>query len=238
MPAGLTLAVITHDDEISRRAQRRVRITDGTLACDMRTPRVIRRHGTLLDLVDEAVLGIGSRPARLLLTMVGTVVGIGALVATLGLGQTAAGQITDRFDAVSATRVVVTAVPEATSAAQDDGRPPRCRSTPPIGCSGWPASRPRGTYTELDLGDGAVTGVQLVDPTAAPGRKHPGDRRPQPACWTPNSAASAPAGSSTPGTTNAADPVVVLGSGAAAALSINRVDARPDDLHRRAARSP
>ena len=28
---GLTLAVITHDDEISRRAQRRVRITDGTL---------------------------------------------------------------------------------------------------------------------------------------------------------------------------------------------------------------
>ena len=28
---GLTLAVITHDDEISSRAQRRVRITDGTL---------------------------------------------------------------------------------------------------------------------------------------------------------------------------------------------------------------
>jgi putative ABC transport system ATP-binding protein len=28
---GLTLAVITHDDAISRRAQRRVRITDGTL---------------------------------------------------------------------------------------------------------------------------------------------------------------------------------------------------------------
>ena len=53
----------------------------------MRTLRVIRRHGTLLDLVDEAVLGIGSRPARLLLTMVGTVVGIGALVATLGAGS-------------------------------------------------------------------------------------------------------------------------------------------------------
>jgi putative ABC transport system ATP-binding protein len=28
---GLTLAVITHDETISRRAQRRVRITDGTL---------------------------------------------------------------------------------------------------------------------------------------------------------------------------------------------------------------
>ena len=90
----------------------------------MRRPRVaeiVRRHRTLLDLVDEAVLGIGSRPARLLLTMVGTVVGIGALVATLGLGQTAAGQITDRFDAVSATRVLVTAAPEATNGAQDDG---------------------------------------------------------------------------------------------------------------------
>jgi putative ABC transport system ATP-binding protein len=28
---GLTIMVITHDDEVARRAQRRVRIVDGTL---------------------------------------------------------------------------------------------------------------------------------------------------------------------------------------------------------------
>src|SRR6478735_2208764 len=125
-------------------------------------------RSSVLDVADEAMLGIGSRPARLLLTMIGTIVGIGVLVATLGLGQTAAGQITDRFDAVSATRVLVTAVPEATSAAQDDGSAavlPFDAADRVLRLAGVQAA---GTSTELDLGDGAVAGVPLVDPTATP----------------------------------------------------------------------
>ena len=59
------------------------------------------------DLLDEVLAGVTARPAQLVLTALGTVLGIAALVATLGLAQTASGQIAGRFDAVSATQVVV-----------------------------------------------------------------------------------------------------------------------------------
>lgn len=59
------------------------------------------------DLLDEALAGVAARPTRLILTTLGTVLGIAALVGTVGLGQTAAGQITQRFDLAAATRVVV-----------------------------------------------------------------------------------------------------------------------------------
>lgn len=63
---------------------------------------------TVQDLMAEATAGIGARPARLVTTLLGTVLGIGSLVATLGLAQTTAGQVARQFDAVAATQVVVT----------------------------------------------------------------------------------------------------------------------------------
>lgn len=62
---------------------------------------------TLRDLTAEALAGIVQRPGRSILTMVGTVLGIGALVAVLGLTATAAGQISQAFTALDATTVTV-----------------------------------------------------------------------------------------------------------------------------------
>src|SRR4051794_26537165 len=59
------------------------------------------------DLAAEALAGLIARPARVILTVLGTVIGVGALVATLGLSKTASNQIVGRFDEVSATDVVV-----------------------------------------------------------------------------------------------------------------------------------
>ncbi|PRY31905.1 ABC transporter permease [Pseudosporangium ferrugineum] len=68
----------------------------------------------LRDLLGEALGGIGSRPARTALTVLGTVLGIGTLVTTLGVSATAGNQIAGRFDAATATEVTVTvAVPGA-----------------------------------------------------------------------------------------------------------------------------
>jgi ABC-type antimicrobial peptide transport system permease subunit len=60
------------------------------------------------DLAAEAVAGIFARPGRTVLTVLGTVLGIGALVATLGVANTAGNQIVSRFDELAATSVVVT----------------------------------------------------------------------------------------------------------------------------------
>ncbi|WP_084614131.1 ABC transporter permease [Nakamurella lactea] len=178
------------------------------------------------DLLDEAVLGIGSRPARLVLTMIGTVVGIGALVATLGLGQTAGGQIAQRFDAVAATRVVLTPAEAPPGAPDDDNGTAELPWDAAERVGRLAGVAAAGTYTEIDIGTDSVSGVQLIDPT--------------------NSATfDIPVVAGSPGLLDAdvgtlatgrffdaghdrrADPVAVLGARAAQKLGISRVDSRP-----------
>lgn len=59
------------------------------------------------DTIAEAVAGIVQRPGRAALTMIGTVLGVGAFVAVLGLTATAAGQVSTQFTALDATTVTV-----------------------------------------------------------------------------------------------------------------------------------
>jgi putative ABC transport system permease protein len=66
-----------------------------------------RPHLAVVDLVEEAVAGVLARPLRALLTTLGTVLGVGALVATVGLSRTAGNQIVGRFSELQATQVVV-----------------------------------------------------------------------------------------------------------------------------------
>ncbi|MFB7867998.1 ABC transporter permease [Streptomyces sp. NPDC056069] len=68
-----------------------------------------RRPSTiaLRDLMSEALTGILQRPARAILTALGTVLGVGAFVAILGLTATASSQIDARFSVLTATEVTV-----------------------------------------------------------------------------------------------------------------------------------
>ncbi|MDX3224167.1 ABC transporter permease [Streptomyces sp. ME19-01-6] len=59
------------------------------------------------DLLAEAFAGLLQRPARSALTALGTVLGVGAFVAILGLTATASSQIDARFDLLTATEVSV-----------------------------------------------------------------------------------------------------------------------------------
>jgi putative ABC transport system permease protein len=59
------------------------------------------------DLFSEALAGMLQRPARSVLTALGTVLGVGTFVAILGLTATATGQIGDRFNALTATEITV-----------------------------------------------------------------------------------------------------------------------------------
>ncbi|HHC08726.1 MAG TPA: ABC transporter permease [Actinobacteria bacterium] len=59
------------------------------------------------DLASEAIAGLLARPSRTALTILGTVLGITALVATLGIARTAGSQIVGQFDLLQATSVTV-----------------------------------------------------------------------------------------------------------------------------------
>ncbi|MEV4616611.1 ABC transporter permease [Kitasatospora sp. NPDC049258] len=61
----------------------------------------------LRELLAEALAGVLQRPARSTLTALGTVLGVGTLVAVLGLAATASAQIDSRFSLLSATEVTV-----------------------------------------------------------------------------------------------------------------------------------
>lgn len=69
--------------------------------------QIVRSRLSFRDLVAESVAGMLARPGRTVLTILGTVLGVAALVATLGLAKTAGNQIVTRFDALSATTVSV-----------------------------------------------------------------------------------------------------------------------------------
>lgn len=84
-------------DRARRRPLRRFRDRDRA-----RRPAISPR-----ELARESLEGVGARPSRLVITLIGTVLGIASLVATIGFAQTAAGQIAQQFDALAATRVTV-----------------------------------------------------------------------------------------------------------------------------------
>lgn len=74
---------------------------------DRAVPMIERSGFAIGDLLSEATVALTARPARTLLTALGTVLGVAALVATLGLAKTAGNQIVSRFNELEATRVLV-----------------------------------------------------------------------------------------------------------------------------------
>ena len=139
------------------------------------SPRVSGR-----DTASEAVAGIVQRPGRAMLTMLGTVLGVGAFVAVLGLTATGAGQISHQFTILADTTVNV----------QDNGpvnnvAPPG--TNPPIGFPAnadeiadhirgvvaagvwWPVALPDGTSFTASLALSATASQTVSLVAASPG---------------------------------------------------------------------
>ncbi len=79
---------------------------------------------TVPDAAAEAVAGIVQRPGRAVLTMLGTVLGVGAFVAVLGLTATGAGQISRQFTVLEDTTVTVEDNGPANNVAAPGTNPP------------------------------------------------------------------------------------------------------------------
>lgn len=116
------------------------------------------------DLVYEATSDIGSRPGRLVMTVLGTVLGIGSLVATAGFASTASHQLEAQFDALASRQVVV----EPARAQQGGGNAVARTALP------WDSVdrltrlvgvEAASTFSKIDLGEGEITSVLIDDPS-------------------------------------------------------------------------
>ena len=111
------------------------------------------------DLLREAVAGLFARPLRMALTVLGTLIGLAALVATLGLSRTAGHQIIARFDELAATEITVSAKPAAEDAPANDlpwDAPARVARLNGVVAAG--------TMSNVDVGDGLVSATPIRDP--------------------------------------------------------------------------
>jgi macrolide transport system ATP-binding/permease protein len=178
----------------------------------------------LRDLLSEATAGLVARPARVGLTVLGTVIGVAALVATLGLSKTAGNQIVGRFDAVAATDVVVSPVP----AAQRAGG----AATNVIP---WDAEErmkrlngvaQAGTLADVNVRGQLVRSVPINDPLGQTEVQLP-VRAASPGLWRAVRADLAAGRFFDRGHSARADRVAVIGSNAATRLGITNLDQQP-----------
>lgn len=179
-------------------------------------------------LANEVAAGLMQRPGRAALTASGTILGVGALVAVLGLTATTSGQISERFTLLAATEVTVEQSPDAAMAYTGGGpylafpedADERVREINGV--------RRAGVWWEVSLPPNQA-GIGALPPGA-------GSR---------DATEDIPVYGATPGALDAmhptyvtgwgyaafhqqrAEPVVLLGKAAAAAVGISRLDASP-----------
>lgn len=180
---------------------------------------------TLQDLLAEAVRSLGARPARLLLTTVGTVLGIGSLVLTYGLAQTTAGELRRQLDPAQATHFVV--APQQTRDSTGESRPtaafPDDAETRVKRLDGVTAA---GVLTEVPTDDARITTVPANDPSAAE-TLAPIVFSATPGLFDAVRAHLATGRTFDRGHSARKDRVAVLGKDAAAQLGVKRIDRQP-----------
>jgi macrolide transport system ATP-binding/permease protein len=173
------------------------------------------------DLVGEAVAGLLARPSRVVLTVLGTVIGVGALVATLGLSKTASHQIVGHFDALSATDVVVS--PSARGGGAGGAVLPWDAEARLRRLNGVAAA---GTLADVDVRGALVRSVPINDPLAAGAIQLP-MKAASPGLFRAVHAELAAGRIYDAGHSQRGDRVLVLGENAAQRLGIRRVDLQP-----------
>jgi macrolide transport system ATP-binding/permease protein len=121
---GITIVLITHDDSVASYAQRTIRLKDGEIVEDQRASNLEevdrafvparnekkRRRFSLAELIESltmALSSIFSNKLRSFLTMLGIIVGVGAVIAMIGIGQGAGAQITERISQLGANLLMV-----------------------------------------------------------------------------------------------------------------------------------
>ncbi|WP_114972319.1 ATP-binding cassette domain-containing protein [Rhodoferax ferrireducens] len=237
---GLTLVIVTHDENVARRARRRVHIVDGVmtetdasvatnhhapaqLASPPAVATVPRSGISTHDLLNEALAGMFARPGRMLLTVLGVVIGMSALVATVGLTRTAGNRIISQFDQLAATELFVTARPGTATGMVDPRAIPWDAPARLQRLNGVAAV---GLLSDVDIGDALVSASPVRDPLNQSALKL-AVRAASPDLFRAVRADLASGRFPDAGHSGRADRVAVLGPDAATRLGINALERLP-----------
>ncbi len=173
---GLTLLMVTHNEAVANRAGRRLHMVDGSLReiaggtqrngaalplAAAANARVTKSGIAIRDLLEEVLAGMLARPVRTLLTVLGVVIGITALVSTMGLTRTAGNRIISQFDQLAATELFVTAKPGRTTGIIDPKAIPWDAADRLRRLNGVVAA---GSMSEVEVGDALVSSSPVKDP--------------------------------------------------------------------------
>lgn len=140
---GVTVVLITHDESIAAAADRTIRIVDGTVDPSTATSppagaqraaegagveeaepsrrSPLRRVTALADDLGDALDVVTTRLARTLFLLLAFALGIGGLVASIGVSESASSSVADRLNAAALDDVRVS-VPGGTGLLRDDDR--------------------------------------------------------------------------------------------------------------------
>lgn len=185
------------------------------------TPGVARTRVSVRDLLSEAFAGLFSRPVRMVLTVLGTVIGLAALVATLGLSRTAGNQIIARFDELAATEITVSSL-----AAEEGARPNDLPRDAVARVGRLNGVESAGTMSTVDVGKSLVKSSPMSDPQRQTEFKL-SIQAASPELFTTVKARLRTGILLDRGHSQRADRIVVLGPNAAEQLGIDSVDQLP-----------
>ncbi|GIG20840.1 macrolide export ATP-binding/permease protein MacB 1 [Cellulomonas chitinilytica] len=118
---GRTVVLVTHDHDVAAATPRQLVMRDGCLISDSGHARVDLAdepagiqtapgrdsHVRAVDLWVDALRSLAARPGKTGALVVAVGVAVGLAIATLGISETAAGQVSDRFDADRNVEVTV-----------------------------------------------------------------------------------------------------------------------------------
>lgn len=120
---GITLIMVTHDEEIASYAKRIVRLKDGEVVEDTRKESAFAgatglpegqkekrppfSFGEVKESLFMALAAISSNKLRSFLTMLGIIVGVGCVIAMISMGQGASADITERISKMGTNLLMV-----------------------------------------------------------------------------------------------------------------------------------
>ena len=106
---GLTIVMVTHEEEVAAYAGRRIRFRDGHIESDRLNPRCRQRarHRMIGDTILLAIRELRRNLLRALLTTLGIVIGVASVIAMVTLGNGASASISGSIAALGSNVVII-----------------------------------------------------------------------------------------------------------------------------------